>query len=86
MARGVEFDFSGRKVLVTGGSSGIGARIAADFHAAGAPGRHELVGGELDYRAIFAAIDATGYSGFVGLEFSPTIGPEEALAQALGLV
>ncbi|NLE45142.1 MAG: TIM barrel protein [Chloroflexi bacterium] len=56
------------------------------FHAAGAPGRHELVGGELDYRTIFTAIDATGYNGFVGLEFSPTIGSEEALKQALELV
>lgn len=36
MATGVRFDFSGRRVLVTGGSSGIGARIAADFAEAGA--------------------------------------------------
>lgn len=30
------FDFSGTKVLVTGGTSGIGAAIAAAYHAAGA--------------------------------------------------
>lgn len=36
MAAGVTFDYSGCRVLVTGGSNGIGARIAADFRAAGA--------------------------------------------------
>ena len=36
MAAGVQFDFSGCRVLVTGGSSGIGTRIAGDFLAAGA--------------------------------------------------
>jgi len=36
MVSGVRFDYSGRRVLVTGGSSGIGARIAADFADAGA--------------------------------------------------
>jgi len=56
------------------------------FHTAGVPGRHELVGGELDYRAIFKAIDATGYAAYVGLEFSPTKPAEEALKETLGLV
>jgi len=36
MPASVTFDFSGCRVLVTGGSSGIGARIAADFLQAGA--------------------------------------------------
>ncbi len=56
------------------------------FHTAGHPGRHELVGGELDYRAIFRAIDATGYSGYVGLEYSPVLEPDVSLKQALSLV
>ncbi len=56
------------------------------FHAAGVPGRHELVGGELDYRAILAAIKKTSYTGYVGLEFSPTLGEEIALKQALALL
>jgi hydroxypyruvate isomerase len=55
------------------------------FHTAGHPGRHELVGGELDYRAVFGAIDVAGYTGYVGLEYSPTIDTEESLQQALGL-
>lgn len=56
------------------------------FHTAGVPGRHELVGGEQDYRVIFEAIDATGYSGYVGLEYTPTIDTEASLKQALSLV
>ena len=55
------------------------------FHVAGVPGRHELVGGELDYRNIFAAISKSGYAGYVGLEFSPAGDDEAALKQALTL-
>lgn len=43
----------------------------AHFHAAGNPGRHELTRGELHYPSIFDAISATGYRGFVGLEYWP---------------
>ncbi len=56
------------------------------FHTAGHPGRHELIGGELDYRVVFQAIDATGYQGYVGLEYSPTMDAGESLKQTLGLV
>ena len=56
------------------------------FHTAGIPGRHELLGGEQDYRAIFRAIDATGYDGYVGLEYRPTIDTGVSLTQALSLV
>lgn len=41
------------------------------FHAAGNPGRHELTIGEINYREVFKAIDASGYKGFVGLEYFP---------------
>jgi len=56
------------------------------FHTAGNPGRHELLGGEQDFRAIFKAIDATGYAGYVGLEYSPTLDTTVSLKQALSLV
>jgi hydroxypyruvate isomerase len=56
------------------------------FHTAGVPGRHELLGGELDYRALFKAIDASGYQSFVGLEYSPTIDAEQSLHQPLSLL
>ena len=60
--------------------------LIGHFHSAGVPGRHELVGGELDYRSIFAAIGRSGYAGYVGLEFSPTIGDEASLQQVLDLL
>lgn len=44
----------------------------AHFHAAGAPGRHELDQGELNYPAIFKVLDQRGYRGFVGLEYFPS--------------
>ena len=52
----------------------------AHFHAAGHPGRHELQQGELDFRNVFAAIDGAGYAGYTGLEYHPTLPPEESLA------
>ncbi|MEA3407651.1 MAG: TIM barrel protein [Chloroflexota bacterium] len=55
------------------------------FHSAGVPGRHELVGGEQDYGAIFEAIDATAYEGYIGLEYRPTLDAETSLKQALEL-
>ena len=56
------------------------------FHTAGVTGRHELLGSELDYGAIFRAIDATGYAGYVGLEYRPTMDTDASLRQALSLV
>jgi hydroxypyruvate isomerase len=42
------------------------------FHAAGVPGRHDLdASQEINYHAVFEAIDQTGYRGFVGLEYWP---------------
>ena len=56
------------------------------MHVAGVPGRHELVGGELDFRSIFRAIDAAGYEGFVGLEYAPLLREADSLAQPLRLL
>jgi len=55
------------------------------FHTGGVPGRHELVGGELDYRAIFHEISRLGYTGHAGLEFSPQGNTTDALKQAMEL-
>ncbi|NMA19051.1 MAG: TIM barrel protein [Lentisphaerae bacterium] len=44
------------------------------FHFADNPGRHEPGTGELNYRNIFKAIAATGYTGIVSAEFSLTPG------------
>ena len=45
--------------------------IIRHFHAAGAPGRHELDSGELDYPRILQAIADMGYTGCFGLEYIP---------------
>ena len=56
---------------------------AGHIHAAGAPGRHELTQGELNYPNIFKQLRAAGYEGYVGLEYSPQQAPEEGLRAVL---
>lgn len=43
----------------------------AHIQIADNPGRHQPGTGEINYPAIFAAIDACGYDGYVGLEYIP---------------
>lgn len=62
------------------------ASLVGHVHTAGVPGRHELMGGELDYRAIFGAIEKSVYSGYVGLEFSPLKEGDAGLKEALALM
>ncbi len=62
------------------------APLIGHIHVAATPGRTNLVGGDLDYRAIFKAIDATGYTGYVGLELRPSATAEEAVAEAIALL
>lgn len=40
-------------------------------HVAGNPGRHEPECGEINYKAVFEALDEAGYTGYVGFEFFP---------------
>ena len=51
----------------------------AYYHVAGVPGRHEPDAGEVRYAPVFDAIAATGYDGYVGLEYGPALAPEESL-------
>jgi hydroxypyruvate isomerase len=44
------------------------------FHAADVPGRHEPGGGEIAWGNVLAAINETGYAGFVALEYAPSVG------------
>lgn len=53
----------------------------AHLHSAGHPGRIELQFGENDYHVIFDAIDKAGYTGACGLEYRPTLPPEESLKE-----
>ena len=55
------------------------------FHTAGNPGRHELYDSELNYKAIFAAIEATGYKGCVGLEYFPLDDTQKGLKYAMSI-
>ena len=56
------------------------------YHVAGNPGRHEPDDTqELNYPAIFRAIRATGYAGYVGIEFIPRGDPVAALKAAHAL-
>ena len=55
----------------------------AHFHTAGNPGRRDLDDQqEIYYPAVARAIHETGYSGFVGHEFSPKGDAITALKQA----
>ncbi|HEY5609454.1 MAG TPA: TIM barrel protein [Alphaproteobacteria bacterium] len=44
------------------------------------PGRHEPGSGSLDFPSIFAAIDRSGYRGWVGAEYRPSGRTEDCLA------
>ncbi|MDR3561149.1 MAG: TIM barrel protein [Negativicutes bacterium] len=44
----------------------------AHIQVADNPGRHQPGTGEINYRAVFSAIDTVGYTGYVGLEYIPT--------------
>ena len=54
----------------------------AHIHVAGTDGRHEPWLGENNFEYIFDAIDKAGYTGVCGLEYGPTLPPEESLRLA----
>jgi hydroxypyruvate isomerase len=60
--------------------------LVGHIHVAGCPGRHEITGGELDYRHIFEALNDMGYDGYVGLEYAPTMPVEQSLLEARKLL
>ncbi len=56
----------------------------AHFHGAGNPGRHDPDRSqELWYPAIYRAIAATGFDGYIGMEYIPRGGPVASLQAAL---
>ncbi|NLP47421.1 MAG: TIM barrel protein [Clostridiales bacterium] len=59
--------------------------LIGHFHVADNPGRHEPGTGEINYKNVFAAIDALGYEGIIGLEYSPTIDSASALKSTMAL-
>jgi hydroxypyruvate isomerase len=58
----------------------------AHYHTGGVPGRHELDDTqEVNWRAVCAAIVATGFTGYVAHEFVPTRDPMTSLREAVAL-
>lgn len=70
----VQFDFYHRQIVEGDLIEGFRAALPRIAHVqfADTPGRHEPGTGEINWRAVFAAIDASGYAGWVGAEYRPT--------------
>jgi hydroxypyruvate isomerase len=57
------------------------------YHVAGNPGRHEPDHTqEINYPAVYRAIQATGFDGYVGMEFTPVDEPVTSLKAAIEAV
>jgi 2-dehydrotetronate isomerase len=86
----LQFDFY--HVQIVGGD--LIKRFEAHFHVVGhvqiaaVPSRHEPDEGEINYPAIYAALDRIGYGGWVGCEYRPRAKTEDGLgwARAYGVV
>jgi len=78
---GLQFDCYHREVEEGDTMSAIAAfaDLTAHYQIASPGDRGEPDAGDLDYRAVFAAIDATGYEGWVGCEYRPRAGTREGL-------
>lgn len=80
----IQFDFY--HVQIVGGD--LIRRLEAHFplighvQVAAVPTRHEPDGGEVNYPAIFAALDRLGYAGFIGCEYRPRTRTEDGLEWA----
>jgi hydroxypyruvate isomerase len=57
--------------------------LIGHFHSASVPGRNELYRGEINYASIVKAIDDSGYDGYFGLEYWPTVQEEISLSKTL---
>ena len=54
--------------------------IIGHLQCAAVPSRHEPDEGEVNYPAVFAAIDAAGWEGWIGAEYKPRGRTEDGLA------
>ncbi|RCW80022.1 hydroxypyruvate isomerase family protein [Paracoccus lutimaris] len=55
------------------------ARNTHHIQIAGCPGRHEPRAGEINYAGFFRAVDAAGFRGWVGAEYTPRTSTEAGL-------
>ena len=51
----------------------------AHVQVADHPGRHEPGTGEIDYPRVFEFLDRSGYAGWIGCEYAPSIASEDSL-------
>jgi hydroxypyruvate isomerase len=56
--------------------------VIGHVQIAAVPSRHEPDDGEVNYPAIFAALDRLGYGGWIGCEYNPRAKTEDGLAWA----
>ena len=78
---GLQFDVY-QAHMIHGDVIGTWERHARNTHhiqIAGCPGRHEPRSGEIDYAGFFRAVDAAGFSGWVGAEYTPRTSTEAGL-------
>lgn len=78
---GLQFDAYHAQVI-TGNVIGTWTEFAPlirHVQIAGWPGRHEPDNGRIDYPALFAALDADGYRGWVSAEYNPAKQTEAGL-------
>ena len=70
---GLQFDFYHRHMMEGDVSAGLRAvkDVVRHMQIASPPDRGEPGQGELDFKTLLAAIDASGYDGFIGLEYKP---------------
>jgi hydroxypyruvate isomerase len=54
--------------------------VIGHLQCAAVPSRHEPDEGEVSYPAVFAAVDALGYAGWIGAEYRPRARTEDGLA------
>jgi len=54
--------------------------LIAHIQISDVPGRHEPGTGEINYPAVFAALEQVGYPGYIGLEYHPSGETDQTLA------
>lgn len=64
--------------VIAGARTHLG--VIGHMQMASVPGRHEPDTGDIDMLDAFAAIDAMGYAGWIGAEYTPTTTTEESFA------
>ncbi len=81
---GLQFDLYHRHIMDGDVAAGLNEvrGIVRHMQIASPPDRGEPDEGELDFRTLFALIDASGYDGYVGLEYKPRNGTLPGLAWA----